>query len=183
MIKNTHIIFFGFHITKNGYCHVFDSMMDIVIVPMLQILEEMLITNNYISNINMVKLLFANKSKYDILCQKELHLIKSKLNDKFTWLNIIENEETNIETNKKNSEKQNMPKIDYLGRINQNILKQELSNINKNDTLILICGKKEMLQEISGDTMRDSNTNKKIQGPLQGYLKELGYQTHHVFKF
>ncbi|KAI8870679.1 ferredoxin reductase-like protein [Ramicandelaber brevisporus] len=47
-----------------------------------------------------------------------------------------------------------------------------------NDIVIGVCGPPGMMAVISGDKLPD-----KSQGPLDGYLKELGYTSENVFKF
>ena len=126
------------------------------ITPMYQLASSILKSDQN----TQITLLYANKSKNDILLKSELDELASKF-PKFTIKYTLEDYDSEWDQGK--------------GRITSADLK-DFAN-SKDSIAFIVCGPLGLIESIAGP--RISNDD---QGPLGGYLKELGFQDGQVLK-
>lgn len=123
------------------------------ITPMYQLATSILESNQN----TQISLFYANKSLEDILLKDEL----DEMQRKFTKFNVkytLEDYDSNWEQGK--------------GRISKTDL-----DFSKESTAILVCGPLGFIESIAGSKISQDD-----QGPLGGYLKELGFNDNQVLK-
>ncbi len=124
------------------------------ITPMLQVIKEIL---NNPEDKTEIHLIFANNSEEDILLKPTLdELSKKHSNFKVSYVVGLANTSKNF-------------KPDHIGFVNKEFITKKLPK-PANDVMIFVCGPPPMMKAISGDKTPDYK-----QGPVEGYLKELGY--------
>lgn len=171
------------------------------IAPMVQILKEICLDltnkndnandkNDGGSNIESIDLIYGNVTEKDVLlCKKDLDYISNIMsnekiakNIKYQWINLVENRLIDNENVSSVDNTSTGNSIELTGRVSEEMLSQYMPQPSEN-VLVLVCGKRQMLEAICGDTMKDPQTKKKIQGPIKGYLKNLGYSNDMIYKF
>jgi len=134
------------------------------ITPMWQVMQAI---DSNPADKTKVTLLFANLSDKDILLKEEFDRMAKNKPDQFKIVHVIEKGDKSL------------PK-DYLtGRIGHDILAKNLPLPGLADkTKIFVCGPPPMVEVTSGQKV-----SPKDQGPLKGFLADLGYQPEQVYKF
>jgi len=130
------------------------------ITPMLQLLETAL--NDPKDNTNFT-LLFGNVTEQDIILKDYLDSLEKKHSKRFKIHYILD--------------KPSKSWKGLTGYINADVLKKTMPPPNK-DNLVCICGPPPMCKSISGE-----RKSPKEEGPVEGFLKDLGYTSEHVYKF
>jgi len=130
------------------------------ITPMLQLIEKILSDE---TDYTIVNFLFASVCEKDILLKDHLDLLQEKYPHKFRVYYIVD--------------KPTLHWSGFGGYITQDILRKTMPPPSK-DSLICVCGPTPMMKNICGDKQNITG-----QGPLSGYLKNLGYDESMVFKF
>lgn len=111
-----------------------------------------------------VTLVFGNISEDDILLKRELEELENTYPQRFRAFYIL-----------------NKPPKDWQGgsgHVTKELLKTVLPEPKEENIKVFVCGPPGMYKAISG--MKKSPAD---QGELSGYLKELGYEKDHVYKF
>jgi len=130
------------------------------ITPMLQILEEILQNP---ADKTKVTLIFANVAERDILLKEKLEALQAK-HANFKVHHVLEKPADSWKGHK--------------GFVNKDIAKSLLPAPTTKDSIVLVCGPPGFMNAVSGDKAPDYT-----QGPLSGFLKDLGYTSEQVFKF
>ncbi|ETO02137.1 NADH-cytochrome b5 reductase [Reticulomyxa filosa] len=177
------------------------------LAPMVQTLKEIcrLLTSpndeergdacEIVRGINEIALINCNKSEQDIICMSDLQSIESTFasvlsladqqrnrgNIKFHCSHVLETVGKCSPSNL-TGQGQKSHKVLHVGLLNTSLLKNTLPPPNDR-VLILVCGSANMLTHVCGNTERDPQTRRKIQGEVGGILKELGYKPNMVYKF
>ena len=136
------------------------------ITPLLQILKAALNPPEVKDTTEFV-MLYGNKTEDDILCKDILDQLVKDYCGRLTAKYVVE--------------KPNNPQTwqARVGMITKSLIEDYMPKPSP-DHLIAICGPPPMVNAISG--LKDPK-DFTIQGPLAGYLKELGYTSDMVFKF
>lgn len=114
-----------------------------------------------------VTLLFANLTEKDILLKEEFDRLAKAKPEQFKIVHVIEK-----------GEAKSLPKGYLPGRVDHDILAKNLPLPGLADkTKIFVCGPPPMVEVTSGQ-----KTSPKDQGPLKGFLADLGYQPDQVYK-
>ena len=111
-----------------------------------------------------VTLLFANVTEKDILLREAFDDLAKRKPDQFKIQHVIEKPEKSYKG--------------PSGFIGQELLAKNLPVPSLGEkTKIFVCGPPPMYKAISGE-----KTSPKDQGPLQGYLADIGYSPSQVYK-
>lgn len=135
------------------------------LTPMFQILHNVL---HAPGNTTMVTLLYSNKTADDILLSKELEALAKEHPGKFATYHCLTTP----------------PKrwTGYSGHITQAMMKETMPGPeHQGDCCVLVSGPPPFMKTICGP--KDYKTSPPKQGPLDGYLKEMGYTESGVYKF
>lgn len=111
-----------------------------------------------------ISLIFANRTKSDILFKADLDELQSKYPDQFQVYYVLDKTPWFWSGGK--------------GFITKDIISDHMPSPANNKAMTLICGPTKMYELICGDKSED-----KSQGPLKGLMKELGYGKEAVYKF
>ncbi|CAE8684722.1 unnamed protein product [Polarella glacialis] len=103
-----------------------------------------------------VKLVTFNKTADDVLLKAELAQLQKVFPGRLKVVHVVEAVE---------------------GRPTKELLQKLLPSPKGGKVLVMVCGRKEMTQEIAGAKAKDFS-----QGELGGMLKELGFDKEHVWK-
>lgn len=131
------------------------------ITPMLQLAEELL-RQRYA---NPIKLIYANVSPADIMMKDRVDALAAS-HPNFSVHYIVD--------------KAPPAKASWtggVGYVTAEMLKEHMPGPSE-DVLLCVCGPPGMMNIVSG-----SKVSPKDQGPLIGYLKDLGYSETNVIKF
>lgn len=128
------------------------------ITPCLQVIKEIARLGDKTD----VRLLFANHAEEDILLRNILQDICEK-HENINVQHILSKPSDTWEG--------------LRGRINRQILEQFLPPPSS-DTLVYVCGPPAFMKDVCSDKLPN-----KEQGPLGGYLKDLGFTENMVYKF
>jgi len=123
-------------------------------------------------------LMYANRSKKDILLKEELDLLMKQHPDRFVVHYVIEEEEE-LSRKKKKQQRNGTTTNISVGRIHQLLVQKLLPASNNPDAAILVCGPPGMMQFLCGS---NSQQQQQQQQNLGGLLGTMGY-THQVFVF
>lgn len=129
------------------------------VTPMLQVIREILSNPEDHTE---VSLIFANVSENDILLRSELDAL-AYLYPNFKVFYTLDKPPKNWTGGK--------------GFVSAEMIQKRMPPPS-DDSLILVCGPKGLMEHISGP-----KEQKDQQGPLSGLLKQLGYVESQVFKF
>jgi cytochrome-b5 reductase len=129
------------------------------ITPMLQIIREILKNSD---DKTLVTLIFANHKEEDILARNTLDVMEAT-HSNLKVIYVVSQPSDNWSG--------------HSGRINLQMLKKHLP-APASDVGVYVCGPPSFMNDISGGKTPDYK-----QGPVAGYLKELGYDENMVFKF
>jgi cytochrome-b5 reductase len=129
------------------------------ITPMLQVLRAALSNKEDRTRFTLV---FANISLDDVLLKTELDQLAAR-HPNFQVHYVLQQAPPNW--------------TGSTGFVTKELLRSKLPPPGP-DACIFVCGPPPMMNAISGDKMPD-----KSQGPVQGILKELGYDNSSVYKF
>ncbi|KAG5479228.1 hypothetical protein LSCM4_01817 [Leishmania orientalis] len=135
------------------------------LTPMFQIVNNVLHAPD---NNTMISLLYANKTEGDILLSKELGTLAKEYPGKFATYHCLTTP----------------PKrwTGYSGHINKAMIQETMPGPDRHgDSCVLVSGPPPFMKTICGP--KDYKSSPPKQGPLEGYLKELGYSESGVFKF
>jgi cytochrome-b5 reductase len=136
------------------------------ITPMLQIVKEILKNPDDKTE---VTLIFGNQTPQDILMRAELDELAASSKGQVKIHYAVDKNPTNDAN------------IQHIGYVTEQFCRQVLPSPSP-DTLIYICGPKEMLDAVAGP--KGFVQGRKFgQGHIGGILKELGYSIDMVFKF
>eukprot|EP00899_Mesostigma_viride_P019069 jgi/Mesvir1/27163/Mv20827-RA.1 len=130
------------------------------ITPMLQVIHE--VVNNPADKTKLT-LLFANVTEDDIILRSQLEAMAKK-HPNLTVLYTLEKPPAGWKG--------------YTGRVSKDMISQ-LMPPPSDDAMVLVCGPDPMLDAICGG--KDKKTYS--QGPVGGFLKELNYESQHIYKF
>jgi NAD(P)H-flavin reductase len=111
-----------------------------------------------------LKLIYANKSKDDIVFMDEINRLKAQYPGRFEIVHVLE----------KASEV-----AQYTGRLTDEILKKEISTVGS-DNQILVCGPPMFIETVAGAKPAGPPF---VQGTLGGTLKEIGFKQNQVVKY
>eukprot|EP00899_Mesostigma_viride_P019070 jgi/Mesvir1/27164/Mv20827-RA.2 len=118
---------------------------------------------NMKKHIGMLTLLFANVTEDDIILRSQLEAMAKK-HPNLTVLYTLEKPPAGWKG--------------YTGRVSKDMISQ-LMPPPSDDAMVLVCGPDPMLDAICGG--KDKKTYS--QGPVGGFLKELNYESQHIYKF
>jgi len=130
------------------------------ITPMIQLLETSL---DDPKDKTVFTLLFGNVSEQDIILKDYLDSLEKKNPRRLKIHYILDKPPKNWKG--------------FGGYITTEILKKTMPPPNK-DNLVCVCGPGPMVKIISGE-----RKSPKEEGPVEGFLKDLGYTSEHVYKF
>jgi len=121
-----------------------------------------------------LSLVFANRNQEDILMREELDTLAHKHSDRFRVHYVLSSPPSNWSGGR-----------GWVGL--QDVGTQYLP-APADGTMILVCGRDEFLETVSGQTARGppapgEKKGPKIQGELTGLLAAAGYEAKHVYKF
>jgi cytochrome-b5 reductase len=142
-----------FNYTRNAIDHLIMVAGGTGITPMYQLATSVLETEPN----TLITLLYANKSKQDILLKKELDQMEEKY-DKFRVKYTLENYDSEWDQGK--------------GRISIKDL-----DFSKDKSAVIVCGPYGFIEAIAGSKISQDDG-----GPLGGYLKQLGFKDGQVLK-
>jgi cytochrome-b5 reductase len=142
-----------FTYTRNAIDHLIMVAGGTGITPMYQLASSILETDKK----TLITLLYANKSQQDILLKKELDEMHEKY-ENFTVKYTLENYASDWDQGK--------------GRISIKDL-----DFSKEKSAVLVCGPFGFIEAIAGSKISQDD-----QGPLGGYLKQLGFKDGQVLK-
>ncbi|SPQ92978.1 NADH-cytochrome b5 reductase [Plasmodiophora brassicae] len=131
------------------------------ITPMLQILDHAL--TNCANDHTKFVLIFANKSKEDILLKDRLDRMSILFRERFTLHYVVDKAEGEWEGD--------------VGHVTKELIEKYLPGPDPKSQ-ILVCGPPPMMKAISGEKAKDFS-----QGELSGVLQSIGYSAENVFKF
>ncbi|KAL0490133.1 cytochrome-b5 reductase [Acrasis kona] len=121
-------------------------------------------------------LLYSNVSQEDILLRKEIDELAKKYPNRFKVHYSISKKDK-VGTDWKYG-------VGYFDKkvIEEKAFKSEITpEGDQSKNLVLVCGPPRFMDAISGDSYFENG--KKVQGPLKGVLKEMGFKEQDVFKF
>ena len=131
------------------------------ITPMWQVIQAI---DSNPSDKTKVTLLFANVSEKDVLIKDELESLAKRKPEQFKIVHVLEKPEKSWKGLK--------------GFVGHDSLAQNLPLPGLADkTKIFVCGPPPMVEVVCGN-----KTSPKDQGPLKGYLADLGYQPSQIYK-
>jgi len=130
------------------------------ITPMIQVINTILSNPQDKTKVTLV---FANIAPEDILLKERLDSFAKKYDKQFKVYYVLEKPPKNWNGG--------------TGFVNEQILKTNLPPPTK-DNLVMVCGPPGMMKAISGDKNPDYS-----QGPVDGLLLKLKYNSDQVFKF
>ncbi|ORC87933.1 NADH-cytochrome b5 reductase [Trypanosoma theileri] len=131
------------------------------ITPLYQIARNFLADS---SNTTKFSLVSCNKTRDDILLKNRLDLLSQKNHDKFTLFYMLT--EAPILW------------FGYKGHITKSVIGETMpSPKSRGKAMVLVSGPPGFMKAVCGEKSGRS------QGPLGGYLKEMGYSEDMVFKF
>ena len=107
-------------------------------------------------------MLFGNVTEQDILLREELDTLE-KENPTFKVFYILSHPPPNWKG--------------LVGYPNKEVIQKVIAPPS-DDSIVLVCGPPGMMKAVSGDKV-----SVKEQGPVEGVLKELGYNESQVYKF
>ncbi|PWA00345.1 hypothetical protein BB558_003612 [Smittium angustum] len=130
--------------------------------PMLQVINVIL---NNKDDKTVIKMLFANKTSKDIPLKDYFDNLEDNNKKQFNISYIVDSSDSSWKGE--------------TGYITKDIIKKYMPSPKlQNEGFIYIVGPPKMIEIISGPKMSFTE-----QGPLSGFLKELGYKAENVFKF
>ncbi|KAG5504956.1 hypothetical protein JKF63_04403 [Porcisia hertigi] len=136
------------------------------LTPMFQIVNNVLHAPN---NTTRISLLYSNKTEGDILLAKELADLSKEHPGKFVAYHCLTKP----------------PKrwTGYSGHIDKAMIKETMPapEQQQQKSCVLVSGPPPFMETICGP--KDYTSSPPKQGPLRGYLKEMGYTESGVFKF
>ncbi|KPA85690.1 putative mitochondrial NADH-cytochrome b5 reductase [Leptomonas pyrrhocoris] len=135
------------------------------ITPMYQVINNVLHGQD---NTTKISLLYSNKTEGDVLLGNELEELGKKFSGKFATYYCLTT----------------APKrwTGYTGFIDKKMIEETMPGPeHEGDSVILVCGPPPFMKSICGS--KDYNSHPPKQGPLDGYLKEMGYTEKGVYKF
>lgn len=131
------------------------------ITPMWQVIQAI---DSNPSDKTKVTLLFANVTEKDILIKEELESLAKRKPEQFKIIHVIEKPERSWKGLK--------------GFVGHDSLAQNLPLPGLADkTKIFVCGPPPMVEVVCGN-----KPSPKDQGPLKGFLADLGYQPSQIYK-
>lgn len=141
------------------------------IAPMLQMIRTILSDPREKTRLSLV---FANRNGEDILMRDELNSLSKRHSGRFRVHYVLSS-----------------PPPGWLGGrgwVTVDDLGTDYLPAPGDGTMILVCGRDEFLDTVSGQTARGpaapgETKGPKIQGELTGLLAEAGYKAQHVYKF
>ncbi|KAH9600527.1 Oxidoreductase FAD/NAD(P)-binding [Trypanosoma melophagium] len=125
------------------------------------------IANNFLadsSNTTKISLVFCNKTRDDILLRDRLDLLSKKNHEKFNVFYMLTE----------------APRLwfGYKGHLTKSVIGETMpSPKSRGKAMILVSGPPGFMKTVCGEKSGRS------QGPLGGYLKEMGYSEDMVYKF
>jgi cytochrome-b5 reductase len=135
------------------------------ITPMFQVISNILHSQG---NSTKISLLYANKTEGDVLLGKELEGLGKDFAGKFATYYCLASP----------------PKrwTGYSGYIDKKMIEETMPGPeHEGDSVIFVCGPPPFMKTICGP--KDYRSYPPKQGPLDGYLKEMGYSENGVYKF
>ncbi|VVT56250.1 uncharacterized protein SAPINGB_P004915 [Magnusiomyces paraingens] len=111
-----------------------------------------------------LKLIYANKTKDDIVFKNEIDKLKTQYPDRFEVVHVLE---------------QSDEVAKYTGRLTSDILKKEVG-IPGEKNKVLVCGPPKFIEIVAGSKRRGPPF---IQGTFGGALKEIGFLQSQVVKY
>lgn len=135
------------------------------ITPMYQVINNLLHAEG---NMTKISLLYANKTEGDVLLGEQLDAMAKEFAGKFATYYCLTTP----------------PKrwTGYSGLIDKKMIEETMPGPeHEGDSVILVCGPPPFMKTISGS--KDYKSHPPKQGPLSGYLKEMGYTEKGVYKF
>lgn len=115
-----------------------------------------------------VDLIYANKTKADVLLGNELHKMVERY-PRFSVYHTLSNPHDSW--------------VGGIGFISKEMIKAFMPPpaAKPKDSIIMVCGPPAMMEHICGD--KDFSKSPPQQGEVKGLLKEMGYNAKQVFKF
>ena len=141
------------------------------IAPLLQIARILL--DSPLDKNTKIHLLFINRHKEDILGRSVIdQMAKDHPDHFFVTYSLTEDETSEFES----------------GRGTVEMVKKALPPPTSEDAMVFVCGKDGFVAHWGGPVVRgpknaDGSKGPKIQGPLEGVLKDAGYTAEQVFKY
>ncbi|KPI87776.1 putative NADH-cytochrome b5 reductase [Leptomonas seymouri] len=135
------------------------------LTPMLQISKNILSSQG---NSTKISLLYSSKSINDVLLGDTLEKMAKKFPGMFATFYCLTT----------------APKrwTGYTGYIDKRMIQETMPGPEREgDSIILVCGPQPFMKAICG--VKDFKSSPPKQGPLGGYLKEMGYAENCVYKF
>ncbi|CEP17994.1 hypothetical protein [Parasitella parasitica] len=133
------------------------------ITPMLQLLRRVF-DNKSNDMTSKFTLVFGNITEEDILFKKELDELEKKYPANFKVHYILEQPPTGW--------------TGSVGYVTPDLIKKYMPKPNNESSAVFVCGPTPLMEVVSGDKNPD-----KSQGPLKGFLSNLGYTSDFVYKF
>jgi cytochrome-b5 reductase len=137
------------------------------IAPMLQIIREILENPNDNTQLH---LLFGNHTVEDIIMKHDLDLLAKSHVNRLALSYFITSNPTNAPLDN------NM----FIGHINIENMRLLLPSASA-DHFVYVCGPPGMMNAICGK--KEKTPQGKVQGPVSGHLKSLGFTSDMVYKF
>ncbi|KAF9928159.1 NADH-cytochrome b5 reductase [Linnemannia zychae] len=131
------------------------------ITPMIQIISNLLKDKEEKTKINLI---FANVTPEDIILKDELDAFAKNHPDRFKVTYVVD----------KPVDGWKGP----TGYVTAELIKKHIPDVDKGNTKVFVCGPPLMMKSVCGP--KGPNFT---QGEVEGALKELGFDSDHVFKF
>lgn len=147
--------------TENKHDHIALIAGGTGITPMYQLCRAIFKNPNDKTKVTLV---FGNISEEDILLKKQFDELENTYPQRFRAFYVLDKAPKSWQG--------------ASGYISKDLLKTVLPEPKQANTKIFVCGPPGLMKAISGDKV-----SPKDQGEVTGILKELGYNSEHVYKF